>query len=665
MATERDEDRLEGEFGRRTARAGNRSATFPSIAIADTKRARAAWFNRPRGAGRVKLAPVREPGSQRVIVKLKPVVHAQVKGGGGAGGLMRHALYVERDGAGREGQEVRVFDRELDEADGRGFVDRCEDDRHHFRVILSPEYGAELELRSYTRELMRQVETDLRTRLDWIAAEHHDTGRPHVHLLIRGRRECGRDLVIPRAYVSHGFRQRAEAIATRELGPRLDQSLGQELERRSERAAKLERLTHLDRELRAHARDGEVRLNELKDKEARERAALMQRLNRLEDWGLARREAPDLWRLDPDLEGKLARLGDARARERAQARLLAREDLGPTCERLRELEQAQQLHQRVTGRLVGWEELSSDSRGPFLIAVEGVDGGFWTVRVAREKDLRALAGVERGAIVALERSAPGLRPADRTIMEIAGDEGFYSPERHRELRPADRAEYIQMHVRRLEALRREGVVERLTDGRFLVPPDYKARVLAREARGGRESARIELLDPHALKTQARYPGPTWLDRAAAGLEDLNGLERTGFGKEAIEHWAKREAFLKELGLGRDGAEGLVPDGDWLERLREMEKEALLKRIERDLGRIAHIAREGERVQGVFTSRIHAAERSYALIVQDRFATLAPWRPEMDRALNQFVSGRVNGRDFDFKFGREVEKALQRSLGLGR
>lgn len=43
----------------------------------------------------------------------------------------------------------------------------------------------------------------------------------------------------------------------------------------------------------------------------------------------------------------------------------------------------------------------------------------------------------------------------------------------------------------------------------------------------------------------------------------------------------------------------------------------------------------------------------------------PWRADMDRALNQFVSGSVNGRGFDFKYGREVEKALQRSLGLGR
>jgi hypothetical protein len=65
------------------------------------------------------------------------------------------------------------------------------------------------------------------------------------------------------------------------------------------------------------------------------------------------------------------------------------------------------------------------------------------------------------------------------------------------------------------------------------------------------------------------------------------------------------------------------------------------------------------------SRLHAAEKSYALIVHDRTATLAPWRPEMDRALNQYVSGEVNGRQFDFKYGRDVEKSIVKGLDLGR
>lgn len=67
--------------------------------------------------------------------------------------------------------------------------------------------------------------------------------------------------------------------------------------------------------------------------------------------------------------------------------------------------------------------------------------------------------------------------------------------------------------------------------------------------------------------------------------------------------------------------------------------------------------------GLYTSHIHAAERAYAVLEHGRIATLVPWRPEMDRAFNQHVSGQVRGRDFDFKYGRQVEKALK--LGLDR
>jgi type IV secretory pathway VirD2 relaxase len=44
------------------------------------------------------------------------------------------------------------------------------------------------------------MERDLGTKLDWIAVDHYNTDNPHVHLLIRGKAEDGRDLVISRDY---------------------------------------------------------------------------------------------------------------------------------------------------------------------------------------------------------------------------------------------------------------------------------------------------------------------------------------------------------------------------------------------------------------------------------------------------------------------------------
>lgn len=79
---------------------------------------------------------------------------------------------------------MQVFDRDLDRADGGAFVERCENDRHHFRVIISPEHGTEFEdLKGYTRELVGTVEKDLNTRLDCIAAERQSLDPSQFALL--------------------------------------------------------------------------------------------------------------------------------------------------------------------------------------------------------------------------------------------------------------------------------------------------------------------------------------------------------------------------------------------------------------------------------------------------------------------------------------------------
>ena len=112
---------------------------------------------------------------------------------------------------------------------------------------MSPEDAAELEsLRTVTRELMADAERDLGTTLDWIAVDHWNTDNPHVHILIHGRADDGKDLVISRAYISRGFRERAAERVTLELGPRSEREVRSALEREVE----AERWTNLDRALR-------------------------------------------------------------------------------------------------------------------------------------------------------------------------------------------------------------------------------------------------------------------------------------------------------------------------------------------------------------------------------------------------------------------------------
>ena len=76
------------------------------------------------------------------------------------------------------------------------------------------------DLRSFTRELMKDAERDLGTSLDWIAVDHWNTDNPHIHVLVRGRTDDGQDLVISRDYISSGLPSPGRGAVTLELGLR-------------------------------------------------------------------------------------------------------------------------------------------------------------------------------------------------------------------------------------------------------------------------------------------------------------------------------------------------------------------------------------------------------------------------------------------------------------
>ncbi|MEH2537124.1 type IV secretory pathway VirD2 relaxase [Bradyrhizobium sp. AZCC 1577] len=189
--------------------------------------------------------------SRRVVMKARVVRHHGSRFRSAP--LSKHITYLKREGVTRDGADARMFDAASDTPDESAFAERCKDDRHHFRFIISPEDAAELgDLRAFTRELMTDVARDLGTKLDWIAVDHWNTDNPHVHVLIRGRAEDGQDLVISRDYISRGFRDRAAERVTLELGPRSEREIQSALEREVE----AERWTSLDRALRIAADEG-------------------------------------------------------------------------------------------------------------------------------------------------------------------------------------------------------------------------------------------------------------------------------------------------------------------------------------------------------------------------------------------------------------------------
>ncbi|MEQ1617497.1 MAG: hypothetical protein ABL883_04020 [Terricaulis sp.] len=335
----KDKDELRGKLGRARSGGGSSGGANTLSRLIDKRTP----LRRHFGAGRDGhgAAPSMSfDQRQRAVVKIHYFNHA----GGGGAALKAHARYVARDAAARDGpsEDVSSNDHARDgqpapehdaqarakahaaylardgatssvfydaRADGVDGAARAEawagSDRRHFRIILSAEEGARLQdLPSYTREVMARAEAVLGTKLAWVAVDHHDTDNPHTHIIVRGRRANGQDLVLPKDFIKHGFRGLARDVATEWLGPRTAADERLALEREVIRHAP----TRLDRMIAAQLpEDLTVRLSRLQapDGDPTMTQALKGRARELERIGLAREVNRNTLAFEPNWRDRL------------------------------------------------------------------------------------------------------------------------------------------------------------------------------------------------------------------------------------------------------------------------------------------------------------------------------------------------------------------------
>jgi type IV secretory pathway VirD2 relaxase len=352
---------------------------------------RGSRFGRGRAASLAASRMLQSRG-RGAMVKARVVRHMR-----SPGALRAHIGYLKRDGVTRDGSPGKLFDAAGDEADGRAFAERCEGDRHHFRFIVSPDDAGELSsLRSFTREIMDQASRDLGTRLDWIAVDHWNTEHPHVHILVRGRADDGKDLVISRDYIATGLRARAGELVTRELGPRSEL----EVRRNLEAEVTAERWTRLDRALAREAGGAEGVVDLRPERNATGdslREVRIGRMRTLERLGLAEPAGPARWVLATDAEQRLRALGERGDIIKRLHKTLARDGASraPSSWAL----EGEAHGQPVIGRLVA-RGLDDELRGTAFAIVDGIDG---RVHHLKLPDIDMVGDGPIGGIVELRR----------------------------------------------------------------------------------------------------------------------------------------------------------------------------------------------------------------------------------------------------------------------
>ena len=573
--------------------------------------------------------------ARRVVIKSRFVVLKKV----GANSVATHLRYIERDGVTREGERGQAYGAEAESADLKAFEERGKGDRHQFRFIVSVEDAGELEdFRSYTREFMQRMSTDLETPLDWVAVDHWDTDNPHTHIVLRGRAGEGRqshDLLIAPDYMAHGMRLRASDLATEWLGPRTELEIREGLVREVEQ----ERLTSLDRTLLRQATLDVVDLTQ-NSSGPQYKNALRSRLQVLVGMGLVERLDDNQWRLGIRMEETLTAMSERGDILRTMHKALK----GQQRECLTGTEAAALP---IIGRIAA-KGLADELNDRSYLVVDGIDGRAHYLKLPMGANLSALP---IGGIVET-KPVEQSRAIDLDMHSVAQNGTYRTADHLAHLQKAgarDPQSTVDVCVRRLEALRRGGIVERATNGIWNIPPDFVSRAREYDTQIAAGST-VELRSHLPLHQQVQAVGATWLDRQLLG--DSHGLARQGFGADVREALHGRADFLAGLGLATRRGQHMVFSQNLLSSLRNRELATVGQAIQNQTGQAYRPVRDGERINGTYRRSIQLASGRFAVLDDGICFSLVPWRPLLANRLGQHVSAVSYGQTVTWGLGRD-------------
>jgi len=568
---------------------------------------------------------------QRVTIKLhvaKPSKNLSRIGFG------LHLKYLQRDGVDKEGQEGTLYSKENIKANEDKFIARSAKDRHQFRFIVSAENATALnDLKTTTRTLMSQVERDLGRKLDWVAVDHFNTPHPHAHIVLRGKDKNGKDLVIARDYLSYGMRMRAEDIVTKELGLRSEIDLMRDKHKEIEQ----DRWTSLDRDIEHQLETGAI--SDIHDGPIREKLdhiTLRKRLEYLQSQNLAHLDAGK-WSLRSGWKEVLqsrGKRGDIiKSMHHAHDQLGAGKDI-------QFFDALKAKGKPVLGVVIanGTRDELEDKR---YLLIEDMAGKIWHVDL---EDKHAQFAPPKGAVVEVGTTLCEPKPSDHKIYKIAKqNDGIYSEDAHKLYEPNSSHQYRLAFKRRLEALRRSGIVGVNGRGEWGIPNDFIGRVKRLEKAKSAQSV-LRVKSWMKLETQIKSQALTWLDETEQQLE----------GKFTQAKQARME-HLREIGFLRPNESQL--SREITEKLKRQEIQNRAETEIKSSKRLFVQLVKGQSFSGQYEKSFYMAQGRMAVIGNSHEFAIVPWRQELERHRERIMQFEMGARKLSWMIGKE--------RGLGR
>jgi type IV secretory pathway VirD2 relaxase len=607
--------------------------------------------SRGRGAGIASVTAggrMRGPTARRVVIKARYTELSP----NGIRAARAHLRYLQRDGVTTDGRAGELYDRKVDLADGRAFMDRSAEDPRQFRFIVSAEDGDKYEdLKPLIRRFMHQMEADLGTKLDWVAVDHHNTGHPHSHIVVRGLDDAGKDLTIARDYISEGMRDRLQALVTLDLGPRTEREIEQS---RALEVAQA-RFTSLDRHLqRTMSLDRIVEADSVDPKQRRLNTG---RLTKLQEFGLAEDLGKGRWHLSENLEPVLRELGERGDIIKSLHRELQWKGMAHAAEDavIHRVGNMTPADGPLVGQVVKRGLLDGDGVRHFIV-LDGVDGHAHWIDIGLATRTKPL---DDNALVQIDYKRAEIRSADHTIVAVAqANGGRYDVAAHLNYDQTATEAFAETHMRRLEAIRRlTGMVERTDEGSFIVGDAYMDKALAYEEKRRRQApVEVKVLSRISLDRLTAYNGATWLDREL--VEPTAPLSEAGFGGKVTAAIQMRRAWLLQQDLAVEMGSVFHIKPDALQDLVRRDLDHAGERLGKQSGLPYAPSAVGDRVAGQLRRAVDLPSGKYAMIENAKEFTLVPWRPVLEDHIGKTVTGVYREEGINWSIGRTGGRGIQ-------
>ncbi len=617
------------------------------LSLAGRVRRAAIASSSSRGGGRSRRANPEQLFMRRVIVKVNLVR----MDGKGQGAQRLHLDYIQRDSASREDSKGYLYDKDGIFTDAESFHEDGKNDRHQFRIIVSPEDSKDMcDLTAFTRDFMNHMERDLETRLSWVAADHYDTAIPHTHIVLRGVRDDGKDLVIPRKYISYGMRSLAEDLVTKELGHIRQMDAAKKIAM----MVPQERFTQIDRSFVKMAQVN-VQVNVLdmtsgpQDGSEAIWRLNMGRLKRLGKMGLVEKTGWRTWKLDEKFERTLRRMGE-------RGDILKTYHRAMKTAKLQRAVLSDEIYDAYDERakpIIGWvveAGITDDVNDRAYMVLDTLSGEALYVDVGSAANIEQ---IEAGMTIEAKPANITPKPSDYTIDAVADKRrGIYSPAAHMNEDKSARPEFVETHVRRLEAMRRVGHAERNSDGSWKIPHDYLKRAKAFEkSKAYGKPVDVRILSKLPLEKLAQTMGRTWLDEELFNNKDNDQVE--GFGEELGAAKNLRRKYLLDKSIIKNMNDPLKQGH--LDRLEANDLKQAGEEISRKLSKSFSPMPSKGKVLGTYVRSIDRTSGKYAIIERSKDFTLVPWRDTLERNLGREVMGVVSGDGISWALnkGRDI------------